>query len=207
MRALTSSVMLSSRGVLPAVLTLALGGIAAGLSGCFWGGSSEPPPPVVVEEPPVVEPPVLDTPKQVAITPDKTLQADAGEGVGIFVEYATGGHWHVWTACDTNRSKLACDFEIFAIPEKGAKISNVQAAEALEAGDSADELSDGSAHLSASTSAEFDGMTFDATPGALVELEIYFDGIPDPHIIFWYGNDTLHTGAPTDPIDFIPDAP
>ncbi len=37
-------------------------------------------------------------------------------------------------------------------------------------------------------------MTFDATPGALVELEIYFDGVPDPHIIFWYGNETLTPG-------------
>lgn len=201
MRALTSSVVLASRGLVPAVLTLALAGLAAGIAGC-WNSSSEPPPPLVEEDPPT-----LDTPKQVAITPDQTLQADAGTGVGIFVEYATGGRWHVWTACDTNKSKVACDFEIFAIPEKGAKISNVKAAEELEAGDVAEELTDGSAHLSTSTSSEFDGMTFDATPGALVELEVYFDGFPEPHIIFWYGNETLHTGAPTDPIDFIPDAP
>ena len=51
-------------------------------------------------------------------------------------------------------------------PEKGAKISNVQA-ETLESGDVAEELKDGSAHLSASTSTELDGMTFDATPGAV----------------------------------------
>jgi hypothetical protein len=203
MRALISSVTLSSRGLWPAVLTLAVAGLSAGISGCFWGGSSEPKP---HPEPVIVDPPTLDAPKQVAITPDKTLQADPGEGVGIFVEYAAGGHWHVWTSCDTNNSKVACDFEAFAIPEKGAKIANVQA-EALESGDVAEELNDGSAHLSASTSAEADGMTFDATPGALIELEVYFGGVPDSRIIFWYGDDTLHTGAPTDPIDLIPDAP
>lgn len=199
MRALTSSMTLHSRGLLPAVLTFTLAGLAAGLAGCFVSNRSEP-------DPIVVDPPVLDTPKQVAITPDKTLQADAGEGVGIFVEYVAGGRWHVWTACDTNKSKAACDFEVFAIPEQGAKISNVQA-EALESGDVAEELTDGSAHLSTSTSTELDGMTFDATPGAVVELEVYFDGIPDSRVVFWFGNDTLHTGAPTDPVDFLPETP
>lgn len=204
MRALTSPLTLHSRGLLPAVLTFTLAGLAAGVSGCFWTSSSEPEP----EPPPVVvDPPALDTPVQVAITPDKTLQADAGEGVGIFVEYVAGGRWHVWTACDTNKSKLACDFEVFAIPEKGAKISNVLAAEALEGGDAAELLDDGSAHLSVSTSTEFDGMTFDTTPGAVVELEVYFDGHPDSRVVFWYGNETLHTGAPTDPVDFLPDSP
>lgn len=200
MRALTSSMTLHSRGLVPAVLTFTLVGLAAALSGCFVSSSNDPPPPVTVD------PPVLDTPKQVAITPDKTLQADAGQGVGIFVEYATGGRWHVWTTCDTRKSDIACNFEVFAIPEQGAKISNVQA-EALEGGELAEELTDGSAHLSASTSTEVDGMTFDATPGAVVELEVYLDGVPDPRIVFWYGNDTLHTGAPTDPIDLLPDSP
>jgi hypothetical protein len=202
MRALTSSMSLHSRGLLPAVLTFTVVGLAAVLSGCFVTSSNDPAPPPVTE----VDPPVLDTPLQVAITPDKTLQADAGEGVGIFVEYATGGRWHVWTTCDTNRSAASCNFEVFAIPEQGATISNVQA-EALEGGELAEELVDGSAHLSASTSTDFDGMTFDATPGAVVELEVYFDGVPDPRVVFWFGNDTLHTGAPTDPIDFLPDSP
>jgi hypothetical protein len=201
MRALTSSVSLRSRGLFPTVLTLALAGLAVGVTGCIWGGSREEPEPL-----PTVPAPTLDTPKQVAITPDKTLNAEAGNGVGIFVEYATGGHWHVWTTCDTNKSKVSCDFEVFAIPEKGAKISNVLA-ETLESGDVAEELTDGSAHLSASTSTELDGMTFDATPGAVVELEVYFEGVPDSRVVFWYGNETLHTGAPTDPVDFLPDAP
>jgi hypothetical protein len=202
MRSLTfSSVTLRSRGVLPAVLTLACAGLTIAMTGCFGGGDGGGP-----ETVPTVNPPTLDTPKQVAITPDKTLNADPGSGVGIFVEYATGGHWHVWTTCDTNISKVSCDFEAFAIPEKGAKISNVQA-EALESGDVAEQMKDGSAHLSTSTSTELDGMTFDATPGAVVELEVYFDGAPDSRVVFWYGAETLHTGAPTDPVDFLPDAP
>lgn len=203
MRVLTSAVTIRSRALFPTILTLAFAGIAVATTGCFVGGGSSGETDTV----PTVPAPRLDTPKQVAITPDKTLNAGSGDGVGIFVEYASGGHWHVWTTCDTNKSKVACDFEAFAIPEKGAKISNVQGAETLESGDVAEELTDGSAHLSASTSTELDGMTFDATPGAVVELEVYFDGVPDARVVFWYGNETLHTGAPTDPVDFLPDAP
>ena len=66
-------------------------------------------------------------------------------------------------------------------------------------------LTDGSAHLSAVTSTEFDGMTFDVKPGAVVELEVYVDGLPDPHFVYWFGDKTLHTGAPTDPVDFVPE--
>jgi hypothetical protein len=203
MRALPSSVTVRSRGLWPAILTLSLASLASSMAGCIWsdGGSSSG-----SEDPPTVNPPTLDTPKQVAITPDKTLKSDAGAGVGIFAEYASGGHWHVWTTCDTNTSKVSCDFEAFAIPQKGAQISNVKG-EHLEGSDVAEALTDGSAHLSTSTSTEFDGMTFDADPGAVVELEVYFEGVPDARIVYWFGDDTLHTGAPTDPIDFVPAAP
>lgn len=199
MRALTSSVTLRSRGLWPTVLTFALAGAAAGLAGCIWGGDE-------TEAVPTVPAPTLDTPLQVAITPDKTLDSVPGDGVGVFVEYAAGGHWRVSTTCDTNKSKLVCGFEAFLIPEKGATISNVQA-EGLEGGDFAEQLKDGIAHLSTNTSTEVDGMTFDATPGAVVELEVYFEGVPDSRVVYWFGNDTLHTGAPTDPVDFLPDAP
>jgi hypothetical protein len=192
--------------VWPSVLTLGSAfALAAGVAGCIFiddsaGGDSGGNPP------PTTTPPVLDDPKTVSITTDKTLETGAGDGVGVFVEYAAGGHWRVFTACDTNKSKLACDFEAFLIPAKDAAISNVQG-EGLEGGDFAELLKDGSAHLSASTSTEFDGMTFDATPGATVELEIYFEGYPEPRVVYWFGDDTLHTGAPTDPIDFAPNTP
>ncbi len=126
----------------------------------------------------------------------------------MFVEYATGGHWHVWTACDTNYSKVACNFDVFATVEDGAKIFNLKG-ETLESGDVAkqDEMDKGTFHLATKTSAEFDGMFFDATPGALIRIEAYFDNDADPRILYWYGEGVLHQGAPTNPIDFKPSAP
>ena len=112
MRALPLSVTVRSRGLWPAVLALGVASVAVGMVGCVWsdGSSSSG-----NAGPPTVEAPTLDVPKQVNITPGETLQTKPGEGVGIFVEYAAGGHWHVWTACDTFQSGVACDFKVFAI--------------------------------------------------------------------------------------------
>ena len=208
MRSFVDSMKLGSSGVWPAVLTLTVAfGSASLLTGCIVESSSHshttsgnPPPdsnPVHVLDP---------NPRTVAITPDKALESAAGDGVGVFVEYLTGGHWHVWTSCDTNISKAVCGFTGFVTVESGAQISNVQG-ENLETGDLAQlDTSGGAVHLNVRTSTEFDGVTFDATPGAKVELEVYLDNDPDPRIVYWFGDGVLHQGAPTDPIVFAPSA-
>lgn len=205
MRSFVDSMKLGSSGLWPAVLTLTVAfGAASLLTGCIIESSSgsgsggNPPPdsnPAHVLDP---------NPRTVAIEPDKALEAQPGDGVGVFVEYATGGHWHVWTSCDTNTSKAVCNFTGFLTVESGAQISNVQG-ENLETGDIAQlDTSGGAVHFNVRTSTEFDGMTFDATPGAKVQLEVYLDNDPDPRIVYWFGDGVLHQGAPTDPIDFAP---
>jgi hypothetical protein len=206
MRSFVDSVKLGS-GLWPAVLTLTVAFGAAGLlAGCFVEGSSSH---TTTSPPPDTTPPhVLDTdPKTVVIDPDKALQQDPGDGAGVFVEYATGGHWHVWTSCDTNHSKAICNFTAFLTVDSGGQISNVQE-ESLETDDRATlDTAESSVELNVHTSAEFDGVTFDATPGARVQLEVYLDNDPDPRLVYWVGADVLHQGAPTDPINFEPVAP
>ena len=207
MRSFVDSVKLGSSGLWPAVLTLTVAfGAASLLAGCFVeGGSSH----TTTSPPPETTPPhVLDAdPRTVVIDPDKALQQDAGEGAGVFVEYATGGHWHVWTSCDTNRSKAICNFTAFLTVDSGGQISNVQE-ENLETDDRATlDTAESSVELNVHTSAEFDGVTFDATPGAKVQLEVYLDNDPDPRLVYWVGAQVLHQGAPTDPINFEPAAP
>jgi hypothetical protein len=41
------------------------------------------------------------TPLLVDVDPNQTLSAAPGQGAGVFIEYKTGGHWHVWWTCDT----------------------------------------------------------------------------------------------------------
>ena len=49
----------------------------------------------------------------VPIDAGETLQADPGEGVGVFVEYMGGGEWNVWATCDTEFSGFSCAFDVF----------------------------------------------------------------------------------------------
>lgn len=197
----------------PTVLTLAVAFSGSTLlSGCIIeSGSSPPPPSHDGDNPP---PNTLDpNPKTVEIEPDKAFDVKSGDGVGIFVEYSTGGHWHVWTSCDTNVSKATCNFTAFITPEADAKITNISG-DALEAGDTAtlDSSANGTStlHLDVHTSTEFDGVTFDTTAGTSIQLEAYLDSDPDPRIVYWISydavsqTDLIHNGAPTDPIIFQP---
>jgi hypothetical protein len=151
-------------------------------------------------------PGTTDHPDQAAIQTGATLDAMPGAGVGVFVEYATGGHWTVTTACDTNTSDLPCGFDVFVsgVDPKTA-LSNIQQQDAAGSDDVGVEQSSGTIHLFANTTTNLDGVTFDATPGATLEVEMYLDDQAQPRFVYWIGADkVLHTGAPTDPIDFAP---
>src|SRR4051812_23745402 len=54
----------------------------------------------------IIPPPV------VIVDSDKTMSVDAGQGVGVFVEYQTGGNWHVWWTCDTAQTRQNCHYAV-----------------------------------------------------------------------------------------------
>jgi hypothetical protein len=191
----------SLRSVALAAL-VACAGVAG--TGCVFsdGNGGDETTPVVVDTPPA-------TIQQMTIDADATLQAKGGDGVGVFVEYTTGGHWHVFTACDvnqpTNPDKLPCGFDVFAstLTAGSSRLSNAQG-ESLEAQDVVSLGGDGTVHLFTETGSGLNGMTFDADPGAVVELDVYLDNAEDPHFIYWVGDQVLHQGAPSDPLDLAP---
>jgi len=213
MRSSRLSVKLGSPRLWPGVLTAATILAASGvLAGCIFvedrahssGSSTSTTEPTTPTTP--GDPPAPTTPVQTSIDPGKALETKPGEGVGVFVEYQTGGHWHVWTACDTNLSNVSCNFDVFATPRSGGALSNLKG-ENLEGSDVVSADANGVVHLSAQTSTEFDGMTFDSTPGGIVEIEAYFDNHLDAHVLYWFGDGVLHQGAPSTPIDYKPTAP
>lgn len=200
-----SSRFLKSLGL---VAIVACSGVAS--TGCVLtdgnGGGDNPAPPDN-NPPPMTQGPV----QQMPIDADATLQAKGGDGVGVFVEYKTGGHWHVFTACDfnqpTNPNGMACTFEVSAsVISPGAKISNAQG-ESLANKDSVALQGDGSAHLFTETTTGLNGMTFDAPVGAVVELDVLLDSVEDPHYFYWIGKKVLHQGGPSDPLDLAPSEP
>lgn len=200
------SVKRRSLGLSSFVLALTVGVAAAGTAGCFFvdsghGGSDDSwDDGDDVTNPP--DPPVT-TITQVSIQPDQLLQATPGEGVGIFVEYNTGGKWHVWTTCDTFVSKSVCAFDIFA---GSSRIENLHgyAADQVEGFDSLTDLGDGTVELLVDTDSDVDGLVLDMEPGAPLTLEVYLDGQSAAPFVYWVSGDVIHTGAPDNPVDFAP---
>jgi len=152
------------------------------------------------------QPPVSDVIAQSTIDTDATLEIEAGVGAGAFVEYQTGGTWRVTTACDTTLSGYGCTWDIIAGVGAQGSISAF-APEDLEADDYLDWHNSRALRMVAETTTDFDGFSFEATPGATVRIDVYLDGAPAPRYIYWVGAGGLHQGSPTNPLDLTPSAP
>jgi hypothetical protein len=150
-----------------------------------WG---DPPPPAPPEE--------IFT---VGIDRGAELEADAGSGVGIYVEYEGAGQFHVWTTCDTELSGYACAFDLFAI---GAGMGR-GFGEDLEGNDelvpNGDEL-----YAYLETDYDTDGFSFTIADGEPMRLEVYLDGNSEPRFVYWVSGGVLQRGAPSNPVDFQP---
>lgn len=143
------------------------------------------------------------TPSGAAIDTDQQIDIDAGLGAGVFIEYATGGHYHVRVSCDTTRSNLACQWQVTVTPAAGGTISNVLG-EGLEDNDSVTSVAPNGYQLNAHTTTEIDGFTFDTDPGTAVSVAANLDGACATPYYFWVGDGALHQGSPSDPITLTP---
>jgi hypothetical protein len=153
-----------------------------------------------------VDPPIDEEIFTVGIDEGATLQADPGEGVGLFVEYAAGGKWRVWTTCDTNYSKVVCLFDAFVAVDIESQLTDV-AEDELEGADFTERLDQGMIRIHAETGTDADAVTFTTPEGAVLALEMYLDDVSQPQFVYWFGDGVLHTGAPTNPVEFEPTTP
>jgi hypothetical protein len=104
----------------------------------------------------------------VEVDSNQTMNAQPGEGVGVFVEYNTGGHWHVWWTCDTNQTSQGCDFSVSLAAATG-NISNVDATEL--AGGLYSAPTPSRLEARSSTTTDVKGFRFDTDAGAVITLE------------------------------------
>lgn len=192
----------------PAWLTRAFGAVAmAGLAtGCIVERQHH----VVRDDPPRCTSPGSSA-ASAWIETDERLEAAPGEGAGVFVEYESGGRWHVWLTCDTSVTGRPCHFDVFA-QALGASIGNV-VGESLSPGDAVYHDCSDTAQLMTSTRATISGMYFDAPPGATIQLDVLLDGAPYPELVYWYGKhrkgdrSDVRYGAPGNPVAFTPTRP
>jgi hypothetical protein len=140
--------------------------------------------------------------RRAVIDTDATLEVVPAEGVGVFVEYASGGHWHVYTSCDTDRSGSDCLFDIVVQPLGQSKISSVSPDD-LESEDEMSLVGDDAVHLVARTDYDLDGFFLDTDAGAVLSVDAYLDNVCTNYV-FWAGDGAVHEGAPSAPMEFLP---
>ncbi len=141
----------------------------------------------------------------VSIDTDAALATNAGEGAGVFVEYKSGGHWHVFTSCDTTVSGAGCAYDVTAQVFSGA-VSNI-VGEDLEADDRVGSNCSDTAFIMVATGTNFDGMWFDTTAGAPVRVTAALGPTLYPNIIYWVSGGVARSDANANPLDLTPTAP
>jgi len=135
----------------------------------------------------------------VSIDPGATLEADPGEGVGVFVELQDNGNWRVWTTCDTELTGYSCAFDLYLTGD-GVRLYDT---EDLEGYDGASDFGD-EVDVTLDTDNDTDGVVVSSAAGAPLRLEVWLDGAPDGEFVYWVQNGAIRQGAPSNPVDFIP---
>jgi len=144
-------------------------------------------------------------PLTVVIDTGKTMNAVGGQGVGVFVEYRAGGHWHVWWTCDTTLSGSPCDFELTMT---GTAITNAKSSQ-FEGNDTFS-TSDNMLSATTHTTAGIDALDFDATPGTDLKIMLDVSGLQDGNFFFFVQDGVIdgnYQGNFTDPLIFEPSTP
>jgi hypothetical protein len=140
----------------------------------------------------------------VLVDPNRTLNAQPGQGVGVFTEYQTGGHWHVWWTCDTaaNGTGEPCFFQVAVSVPSGKLIPSGAHTSSAFVQPSAQSIDS-----STTTTTSIDQIYFDASPGQAIELDARLNGIRDGRFLFFVQNGVVnggYTGMLSDPLILSP---
>jgi hypothetical protein len=152
--------------------------------------------------------PAGDVPALVVVDTNAVMNVNGGDGVGVFIEYASGGHWHVSWTCDTNKTGLGCHFDNMVSVASG-RISKA----AVQGVDNPDQFAQPSMtelEVAATASTTLEGITFDTDPGAVITLDARLNGAEEGAILFFVQDGVVNGGYPgvfADPLMLQPSAP
>ncbi len=187
-----SSVIRRSHPLWTAVLAFAALTVPA--AGCIVVDDDHDDEVIIIDDDP---PPVVEV---VPIDEGGALEADPGEGVGVFVEYRGAGEWNVWVTCDTEFSGFSCAYDLFVTAPDIVVTDDVD----LESDDFLDHEFD-TLHAGFDTDRDVDGVTFSIFEGDPIELEVWLDGEPNGSLVFWTANNgDIFEGMPSNPAIFQP---
>lgn len=202
--------LVNPRALAPLLLTVPL---ALGAFGCVY---DDDPPRRLVDEhrgdqrggAGSSEQPTAPTPMLVEVDADQTMSAVGGDGVGVFIEYGKGGHWHLTWTCDTSHTAQSCDFVIRLAAASGT-IANVDEAE-LPAGAVRAEGSPSAVEVRTTTSTELHSVRFDTNPGAVLTVDASVGGLKDGAFLFFVQDGKVNggfTGRLTNPLQLQGNTP
>jgi hypothetical protein len=152
-------------------------------------------------------------PMLVDVDPNRTMNATPGDGVGVFTQYQSGGHWNVWWTCDTNKTSLPCNFDV-TVTVSGGSITNAVGT-ALERTDTLTQATPQTLEVTTTTTTAVDGVTFDTvlpagTTTPVITLDAKLNGVEDPTYLFFVQDGNIngnYTGQLTDPLMLEPSSP
>jgi hypothetical protein len=148
------------------------------------------------------------TPILVDVDTGKTMNAAPGDGVGIFVEYAAGGKWHVWWTCDTNKTSESCAFNV-QIAVKSGSMTGLALSGAAQ-GDDLQQSDAQTLQATTTTTSNAVDVRFAGDPGGTIEITASVGGGNDSSFFFFVQNGTVnggYTGQLSDPLRFEGNAP
>ena len=137
-----------------------------------------------------------------------TMTASPGQGVGIFTEYDTGGHWHIWWTCDTAVTGELCAVDVKVSVAAATGITNASA-DHFGAGDTLTTPSTpaagaaGAIEARTTTTLNSEGVFFDTDPGATITLTGGIGGVYSGQFLFWVESGKVkddYTGPVSDPL-------
>jgi len=135
----------------------------------------------------------------------EAFELDPGVGVGLFVEYEGEGRYRVSTTCDSRRTGYACYFDVLASVSAGSSIVALEG-ESLE-DDVLEQLDDATVSFRSVTDYDTDGFVLVTDPGAVLAVDTLLDCSCGNRYVYWIGDGAIHTGAPSNPIEFEPSSP
>jgi len=130
-------------------------------------------------------------PMLVEVDTDQTMTADPGQGVGVFVEYGTGGKWHIWLTCDTAKTSQECDFTVDATVTVGT-ITNLDASQL--AGGVATSPTPSSVHARITVSNDVRGVAFTTNPGVALTVRAALSDVTDGSFLFFVQDGKVNGG-------------
>jgi hypothetical protein len=151
-------------------------------------------------------------PMLVDVDANLTMSATPGDGVGVFTQYRSGGHWNVWWTCDTNETGHPCSFDVSVTVATGS-ITDA-AGQALQGGDTLTQAGPRQIEVQTMTTTAIAGVTFDsllpsgATP--IITLDAKLGGVSDPSYLFFVQDRSVnggYSGTLTDPLMLEPSSP